>query len=64
VADNEIVKRVQPGELVITGDIPLAAEVLEKGAVTLVRSAARYSTSLMTLGHASASTQIDMFNPY
>ena len=31
VADDEIVKRVEPGDLVITGDIPLAAEVLEKG---------------------------------
>jgi len=29
-ADNEIVKRVNPGDLVITGDIPLAAEVIEK----------------------------------
>lgn len=35
VADNEIVKRVQPGDLVITSDIPLAAEVLEKGAMAL-----------------------------
>jgi len=32
VADNEIVKRVDAGDLVITGDIPLAAEVIEKGA--------------------------------
>ena len=31
VADKEIVKRVNPGDLVITGDIPLAAEVIEKG---------------------------------
>ncbi len=31
VADNEIVKRVTAGDLVITGDIPLAAEVVEKG---------------------------------
>ncbi|MEN7344115.1 MAG: YaiI/YqxD family protein, partial [Pseudomonadota bacterium] len=31
VADNEIVKRLSEGELVITGDIPLAAEVIEKG---------------------------------
>lgn len=31
VADNEIVKRLQAGDLVITGDIPLAAEVIEKG---------------------------------
>jgi len=31
VADDEIVKRVQAGDLVITSDIPLAAEVIEKG---------------------------------
>jgi uncharacterized protein YaiI (UPF0178 family) len=31
VADNEIVKRLETGDLVITADIPLAAEVIEKG---------------------------------
>jgi uncharacterized protein YaiI (UPF0178 family) len=31
VADDEIVKRVTAGDLVITSDIPLAAEVIEKG---------------------------------
>lgn len=31
VADDEIVKRLEPGDLVITGDIPLAAEVIDKG---------------------------------
>lgn len=31
VADNEIVKRLDVGDLVITSDIPLAAEVIEKG---------------------------------
>ena len=31
VADNEIVKRVNAGDLVISSDIPLAAEVIEKG---------------------------------
>ena len=31
VADNEIVKRCEIGDLVITADIPLAAEVIEKG---------------------------------
>ena len=31
VADNEIVKRLSAGDLVITSDIPLAAEVIEKG---------------------------------
>jgi uncharacterized protein YaiI (UPF0178 family) len=35
VADNEIVRRVGAGDLVITGDIPLAAEVLAKGAAAL-----------------------------
>ena len=35
VADNEIVKRLVSGDLVITGDIPLAAEVIEKGACAL-----------------------------
>ena len=31
VADDEIVKRCESGDLVITSDIPLAAEVIEKG---------------------------------
>lgn len=31
VADNEIVKRLAPGDLVITADIPLADEVIGKG---------------------------------
>jgi hypothetical protein len=35
VADNEIVLRVEKDDLVITSDIPLAAEVIEKGALAL-----------------------------
>jgi hypothetical protein len=35
VADDEIVARLSAGDLVITGDIPLAAEVLEKGGLAL-----------------------------
>ena len=35
VADNEIIKRLIPGDLVITGDIPLAAEVIAKGGEAL-----------------------------
>jgi uncharacterized protein len=35
VADNEIVKRLEAGDLVITSDIPLAAEVIDKGAHAL-----------------------------
>ena len=30
VADDEIVKRAEKGDLVITGDIPLASEVIDK----------------------------------
>lgn len=35
VADNEIAARVEKGDLVITSDIPLAAEVIEDGALAL-----------------------------
>lgn len=35
VADNEIVQRVAAGDLVITSDIPLADEVITKGALAL-----------------------------
>jgi len=35
VADNEIVKRAVANDLVITADIPLAAEVVEKGCFAL-----------------------------
>ena len=35
VADAEIVARVNPGDIVVTGDIPLAAQVLDKGGLPL-----------------------------
>ncbi|MDX8390142.1 MAG: YaiI/YqxD family protein [Mariprofundaceae bacterium] len=35
VADHEIVRRMQPHDLVITADIPLAADVIEKGGVAI-----------------------------
>jgi uncharacterized protein YaiI (UPF0178 family) len=35
VADDEIVKRLDAGDLVITSDIPLAADAIEKGATAL-----------------------------
>ena len=35
VADNEIVRRLSAGDLVVTQDIPLAAEVIEKGGLAL-----------------------------
>ena len=35
VADHKIVELVQPGDLVITADIPLAADVIKKGGYAL-----------------------------
>ena len=45
VADNEIVKRVDAGDLVVTSDIPLAAEVIEKGAHALSARGELYTTA-------------------
>lgn len=44
VADNEIVKRAEPKDLVITADIPLAAEVVEKGCLALNPRGELYTT--------------------
>ena len=44
VADDEIVKRVEAGDLVITSDIPLAAEVIDKGAHALSPRGEMHST--------------------
>lgn len=44
VADNEIVKRLTPGDLVITADIPLAAEVIANNAHALNPRGEFYST--------------------
>lgn len=35
VADREIVRLLEPGDLVVTGDIPLASDVLKKGGFAL-----------------------------
>ncbi|MDF3007169.1 MAG: hypothetical protein K0R86_1036 [Enterobacter kobei] len=42
VADNEIVRLCSPGDLVITADIPLAAEVIAKGGAALNPRGERY----------------------
>jgi len=44
VADNEIVKRVDAGDLVITSDIPLASDVIEKGGYALTPRGQLYTT--------------------
>ena len=41
-ADNEIVRRCEAGDLVITADIPLAAEVLAKGGHAINPRGERY----------------------
>ena len=43
VADNLIVQRVRENDLVITSDIPLAAEVIEKGALVITSRGERYT---------------------
>ncbi len=43
VADAEILKRLSPGDLVITGDIPLAAEAMGQGAHVLNPRGERYT---------------------
>lgn len=44
IADNEIAKRLSPGDLVITADIPLAAEAVDKGAFALNPRGEFYTT--------------------
>ncbi|MCU0935539.1 MAG: YaiI/YqxD family protein [Gammaproteobacteria bacterium] len=43
VADNQIVRDLQPDDLVVTADIPLAAAVLEKGGHALNPRGERYT---------------------
>jgi uncharacterized protein YaiI (UPF0178 family) len=44
VADDEIVKRISKGDLVITGDIPLASEVIDNGGQALNPRGELYTT--------------------
>lgn len=43
VADNEIIKRMSQKDLVITSDIPLADEVIEKGGLALSPRGEKYT---------------------
>ena len=43
VADNYIVQRLEAGDLLISADIPLAAEVIEKGGHVLTPRGERYT---------------------
>ncbi len=44
VADNEIADRIQPGDLVVTADIPLAAAAIERKAEALSPRGERFTT--------------------
>ena len=48
VADDEIVKRLEANDLVITSDIPLAAEVIEKNAQALNPRGELYSSDTIS----------------
>lgn len=43
VADKEIISRIRSGDLVITADVPLAAEIIARGAEALNPRGERYS---------------------
>ena len=45
VADDEIVNRAEAGDLVITADIPLASEAIDKGCLALNPRGELYTTS-------------------
>jgi uncharacterized protein YaiI (UPF0178 family) len=45
VADNKIIERLQAGDLVITGDIPLADAVVSKGCIALNPRGELYTAS-------------------
>ena len=45
VADNELARRAEPGDLVVTADIPLAAEVVAKGALAINPRGELYSAA-------------------
>ena len=45
VADNEIVKRMEAGDLVVTADIPLAADAIEKGGQAISPRGEHYTVS-------------------
>jgi uncharacterized protein YaiI (UPF0178 family) len=44
VADDEIVKRLNSGDLVVTADIPLASDAIAKGAIALNPRGELYTT--------------------
>ena len=53
VADHQIVAQIQPGDLVITADIPLAAEVITAGRTRSTREASSTRKTMFVSGWPS-----------
>ena len=70
VADNRIVTEMSAGDLVITADIPLAAQVVEKGGIALNPRGELYTTAnikerlaMRNLMEELRSNGVDMSDP-
>jgi len=48
IADNEIIRQMNPGDLVITADIPLASEAIAKGGTALNPRGELYTSENIT----------------
>jgi len=53
VADNHIVQQIKSGDMVITADIPLAADAIERGAHVLSPRGELYTRDNMRVGRES-----------
>jgi len=59
VADNHIAQQAQPGDIVVTADIPLAAQVVAKGALALNPRGELYSDATIREALALFGAQLD-----
>ncbi len=59
VADNHIAQQAQPGDIVVTADIPLAAQVVAKGALALRNFMTELRDSGVQTGGPAAFSQRD-----
>ena len=62
VADNQIVQQINPHDLVVTSDIPLADEVVKKSAVVITPKGQKYTQSNIGQALAMRNFYTDMRN--
>ncbi|MCB4769366.1 YaiI/YqxD family protein [Ancylobacter sp. Lp-2] len=60
VADDWIVERVEPGDVVVTADVPLAARVVAKGAEALAPGGKAFTASSIGLQLATRNLMQDL----